>query len=88
MVYIGQAYLSPTLGIALGFLLFVVAIYLIFAQQKRRGATLVLVTHDPGLAARCGRRVASRRARPARFGSNTPARVRCPPRNSSSPGAW
>jgi putative ABC transport system ATP-binding protein len=30
---------------------------LIFAQQQRRGATLVLVTHDPGLAARCGRRV-------------------------------
>lgn len=32
-------------------------IELIFAQQRRRGATLVLVTHDPGLAARCGRRV-------------------------------
>jgi putative ABC transport system ATP-binding protein len=30
---------------------------LIFAQQRRRGATLVLVTHDHGLAARCDRRV-------------------------------
>ena len=30
---------------------------LIFAQQQRRGATLVLVTHDPALAARCARRV-------------------------------
>jgi D-xylose transport system permease protein len=38
MVYIGQAYLSPTLGIALGFLLFVVAIYLIFAQRRSRAA--------------------------------------------------
>ncbi len=36
---------------------------LIFAQQKRRGATLVLVTHDPGLAARCGRRVKLRSGR-------------------------
>ncbi len=36
---------------------------LIFAQQKRRGATLVLVTHDPGLAARCCRRVRLRSGR-------------------------
>ncbi len=36
---------------------------LIFAQQRRRGATLVLVTHDPGLAARCGRRVRLRSGR-------------------------
>ncbi|WP_442753774.1 ABC transporter ATP-binding protein [Methylocystis sp. JAN1] len=36
---------------------------LIFAQQKRRGATLVLVTHDPGLAAKCGRRVRLRSGR-------------------------
>ncbi len=36
---------------------------LIFAQQKRRGATLVLVTHDPSLAARCGRRVRLRSGR-------------------------
>ncbi|CAJ0864985.1 sulfonate transport system ATP-binding protein [freshwater sediment metagenome] len=36
---------------------------LIFAQQQRRGATLVLVTHDPGLAARCGRRVRLRSGR-------------------------
>ncbi len=36
---------------------------LIFAQQKRRGATLVLVTHDPHLAARCDRRVQLRSGR-------------------------
>jgi putative ABC transport system ATP-binding protein len=36
---------------------------LIFAQQERRGATLVLVTHDPGLAERCGRRVRLRSGR-------------------------
>ncbi|WP_424362298.1 ABC transporter ATP-binding protein [Methylocystis parvus] len=36
---------------------------LIFAQQQRRGATLVLVTHDPGLAAKCGRRVRLRSGR-------------------------
>jgi putative ABC transport system ATP-binding protein len=36
---------------------------LILAQQQRRGATLVLVTHDPGLAARCGRRVQLRSGR-------------------------
>ena len=36
---------------------------LIFAQQKERGATLVLVTHDPALAARCARRVSLRSGR-------------------------
>lgn len=36
---------------------------LIFAQQRRRGATLVLVTHDPVLAARCGRQVRLRSGR-------------------------
>jgi len=36
---------------------------LIFDQQRRRGATLVLVTHDPSLAARCGRRVRLRSGR-------------------------
>jgi putative ABC transport system ATP-binding protein len=36
---------------------------LIFAQQKRRGATLVLVTHDPGLAEKCGRRIRLRSGR-------------------------
>ncbi|WP_016918736.1 ATP-binding cassette domain-containing protein [Methylocystis parvus] len=36
---------------------------LIFAQQARRGATLVLVTHDATLAARCGRRVRLRSGR-------------------------
>ncbi|BDV34372.1 ABC transporter ATP-binding protein [Methylocystis iwaonis] len=36
---------------------------LIFAQQKRRAATLVLVTHDATLAARCGRRVRLRSGR-------------------------
>ncbi|MBY6241120.1 ABC transporter ATP-binding protein [Methylosinus sp. Sm6] len=36
---------------------------LIFAQQARRGATLVLVTHDATLAARCGRAVRLRSGR-------------------------
>ena len=36
---------------------------LIFAQQARRGATLVLVTHDAALADRCGRRVRLRSGR-------------------------
>jgi D-xylose transport system permease protein len=36
MVYIGQAYLSPTLGIALGVLLFVVAVYLILQQRSSK----------------------------------------------------
>ena len=30
---------------------------LIFAQRRQRGATLLLVTHDPALAARCDRTV-------------------------------
>ena len=38
-------------------------IELIFAQQRRRGATLVLVTHDAALAARCSRRVLLRSGR-------------------------
>jgi putative ABC transport system ATP-binding protein len=33
---------------------------LLFAEQERRGMTLVLVTHDPALAARCGRQVRMR----------------------------
>jgi len=33
---------------------------LLFAEQRRRAMTLVLVTHDPKLAARCGREVAVR----------------------------
>ncbi len=40
-----------------------VVVELIFAQQRRRGATLVLVTHDPALAARCGRQVRLRSGR-------------------------
>jgi len=28
---------------------------LLFDLQARRGSTLVLITHDPALAARCGR---------------------------------
>jgi putative ABC transport system ATP-binding protein len=28
---------------------------LLFSERQRSGATLVLVTHDPALAARCGR---------------------------------
>ena len=33
---------------------------LLFAKQAERGTTLVLVTHDPALAARCSRQVAMR----------------------------
>ncbi|MEF3367778.1 ABC transporter ATP-binding protein [Methylocystis sp. 9N] len=36
---------------------------LIFSLQARRGATLVLVTHDPALAARCDRRIRLRSGR-------------------------
>ena len=36
---------------------------LIFKAQKKRGMTLLLVTHDQGLAARCGRQVRMRSGR-------------------------
>jgi putative ABC transport system ATP-binding protein len=36
---------------------------LLFAEAKERGMTLVLVTHDPSLAGRCGRQVAMRSGR-------------------------
>ncbi|MBO6718829.1 MAG: ABC transporter ATP-binding protein [Rhizobiaceae bacterium] len=36
---------------------------LLFAKAEERGMTLVLVTHDPALADRCGRRVAMRSGR-------------------------
>ena len=36
---------------------------LLFAQAAGRGMTLVLVTHDPALAARCRRQVAMRSGR-------------------------
>ncbi|MEF2071539.1 ABC transporter ATP-binding protein [Consotaella aegiceratis] len=36
---------------------------LLFAEQGRRHMTLVLVTHDPSLASRCGREVAVRSGR-------------------------
>jgi putative ABC transport system ATP-binding protein len=36
---------------------------LLFAKAAERGMTLVLVTHDPALAARCGRQVAMRSGR-------------------------
>ncbi|QDC01467.1 MULTISPECIES: ABC transporter ATP-binding protein [Phyllobacteriaceae] len=48
---------------------------LLFAKAAERGTTLVLVTHDPALAARCGRQVAMRSGRivedaaPARLAS-------------------
>ena len=36
---------------------------LIFAACTARGMTLLLITHDPGLAARCARRLAMDRGR-------------------------
>ena len=36
---------------------------LLFFKAKERGTTLLLVTHDPALAARCGRQVAMRSGR-------------------------
>jgi putative ABC transport system ATP-binding protein len=36
---------------------------LLFAKQRERGMTLLLVTHDASLAARCGRQVAMRSGR-------------------------
>jgi putative ABC transport system ATP-binding protein len=36
---------------------------LLFAKAAERGMTLVLVTHDPALAARCSRQVAMRSGR-------------------------
>ena len=48
---------------------------LLFAKAAERGTTLVLVTHDPALAVRCGRQVAMRSGRivedaaPARLAS-------------------
>ena len=36
---------------------------LLFAKARERGMTLVLVTHDPALAARCSRQVAMRSGR-------------------------
>jgi len=45
---------------------------LILAQRARRGATLVLVTHDPTLAARCDRRVRLRSGRIEPGGAEAP----------------
>jgi putative ABC transport system ATP-binding protein len=36
---------------------------LLFSKAAERGMTLVLVTHDPSLAARCSRRIAMRSGR-------------------------
>ena len=36
---------------------------LLFSKARERGMTLVLVTHDPGLAARCSRQIAMRSGR-------------------------
>ena len=41
---------------------------LLFAEGKRRGMTLVLVTHDPNLAHRCGREIGVRSGRIERVG--------------------
>jgi D-xylose transport system permease protein len=38
MVYLGQAYLSPQLGVALGVVLFAVALYLVWQQRRSRAA--------------------------------------------------
>lgn len=46
---------------------------LIFATQRERGATLVLVTHDEKMAKRCGRIVRMRSGR-IEAGGNTPVR--------------
>ncbi len=46
---------------------------LLFAKARERGMTLVLVTHDPALAARCSRQVAMRSGR-----IETPASARVP----------
>jgi putative ABC transport system ATP-binding protein len=46
---------------------------LLFAKARERGMTLVLVTHDPALAARCSRQVAMRSGR-----IETPASAKVP----------
>jgi D-xylose transport system permease protein len=38
LVYLGQAYLSPTLGIALGVVLFAVAVFLVWQQRRSHAA--------------------------------------------------
>jgi putative ABC transport system ATP-binding protein len=48
---------------------------LLFDLHDRHGTTLILVTHDPALAARCGRVV---RVEDGRIGSDTPALVPAP----------
>ncbi|MGE0665997.1 MAG: ABC transporter ATP-binding protein [Sphingomonadales bacterium] len=48
-------------------------IELMFALQARRGTTLVLITHDPSLAARCDRQV---RLRDGRIDEDPPQMVR------------
>jgi putative ABC transport system ATP-binding protein len=44
---------------------------LLFAGHARRGTTLILVTHDPALAARCDRVVRMRSGRVDGEGSRT-----------------
>lgn len=49
---------------------------LLFAKAAERGMTLVLVTHDPSLAARCSRQIAMRSGRievPAQIAERVPA---------------
>ncbi len=48
---------------------------LLFELKERRGATLVLVTHDPGLAARCDRTIRLRSGMIESDHSRTPATV-------------
>ena len=50
-------------------------IELLFDLQARHGTTLLLITHDPGLAARCGRQVRLADGRVAEDGTGTGAPV-------------
>jgi putative ABC transport system ATP-binding protein len=51
---------------------------LIFAACAARGMTLLLITHDPGLAARCERRVVMDRGRLRESATARPMAVAAP----------